>query len=68
MPRRPAHQRKTDAAAQRPVLEANPIPVKWALVEMGLMHEGIRLPLTWLSEAVTKKSVLPCASPASWFN
>ena len=30
-------------------IEANPIPVKWALVEMGLMHEGIRLPLTWLS-------------------
>ena len=30
-------------------VEANPIPVKWALVEMGLMHEGIRLPLTWLS-------------------
>ncbi|WP_282345933.1 4-hydroxy-tetrahydrodipicolinate synthase [Pseudomonas sp. PS01301] len=30
-------------------LEANPIPVKWALHEMGLMPEGIRLPLTWLS-------------------
>ncbi|WP_213877168.1 4-hydroxy-tetrahydrodipicolinate synthase [Pseudomonas sp. dw_358] len=30
-------------------LEANPIPVKWALKEMGLMAEGIRLPLTWLS-------------------
>ena len=30
-------------------LEANPIPVKWALHEMGLMAEGIRLPLTWLS-------------------
>ncbi|WP_312936112.1 4-hydroxy-tetrahydrodipicolinate synthase [Pseudomonas sp.] len=29
--------------------EANPIPVKFALVEMGLMHPGIRLPLTWLS-------------------
>ena len=29
-------------------VEANPIPVKWAMVEMGLMHEGIRLPLTWL--------------------
>ncbi|AIS15903.1 dihydrodipicolinate synthase [Pseudomonas rhizosphaerae] len=29
--------------------EANPIPVKWALHEMGLMPEGIRLPLTWLS-------------------
>ncbi len=32
-------------------VEANPIPVKWALVEMGLMHKGIRLPLTWLSES-----------------
>ncbi|RWU25132.1 4-hydroxy-tetrahydrodipicolinate synthase [Pseudomonas alkylphenolica] len=31
--------------------EANPIPVKWALVEMGLMQQGIRLPLTWLSES-----------------
>ncbi len=31
-------------------LEANPIPVKWALFEMGLMPEGIRLPLTVFSE------------------
>ncbi len=30
-------------------IESNPIPVKWALHEMGLMPEGIRLPLTWLS-------------------
>ncbi len=30
-------------------IEANPIPVKWALNEMGLMGNGIRLPLTWLS-------------------
>ncbi len=30
-------------------IESNPIPVKWALQEMGLMEEGIRLPLTWLS-------------------
>lgn len=27
-------------------LESNPIPVKWALAEMGLIKEGIRLPLT----------------------
>lgn len=27
-------------------LEANPIPVKWALTEMGIMEGGIRLPLT----------------------
>jgi len=31
-------------------LEANPIPVKWALHEMGLIPEGIRLPLTPLSK------------------
>ena len=31
-------------------LEANPIPVKWALREMGLIGEGIRLPLTPLAE------------------
>jgi 4-hydroxy-tetrahydrodipicolinate synthase len=31
-------------------VEANPIPVKWALSEMGLIQSGIRLPLTWLSE------------------
>ncbi len=30
-------------------LEANPIPVKWALAEMGLIAGGIRLPLTVLS-------------------
>ncbi len=31
-------------------VEANPIPVKWALAEMGMIPKGIRLPLTWLSE------------------
>ena len=31
-------------------VEANPIPVKWALHEMGLIPEGIRLPLTVLSD------------------
>jgi len=30
--------------------ESNPIPVKWALHEMGLVRRGIRLPLTWLAE------------------
>ena len=30
-------------------VEANPIPVKWALFEMGMIQEGIRLPLTHLS-------------------
>ena len=31
-------------------LEANPIPVKWALQHRGLIGEGIRLPLTPLDE------------------
>jgi 4-hydroxy-tetrahydrodipicolinate synthase len=31
-------------------LEANPIPVKWAVARLGLMERGIRLPLTPLSE------------------
>ncbi|MBI3897691.1 MAG: 4-hydroxy-tetrahydrodipicolinate synthase [Gammaproteobacteria bacterium] len=31
-------------------VESNPIPVKWALQEMGLIEGGIRLPLTSLSE------------------
>ncbi|NVK37165.1 MAG: 4-hydroxy-tetrahydrodipicolinate synthase [Gammaproteobacteria bacterium] len=31
-------------------LESNPIPVKWALHEMGLIGPAIRLPLTQLSE------------------
>ena len=32
-------------------LEGNPIPVKWALAELGRIGRGIRLPLTELSEA-----------------
>ncbi len=31
-------------------IQSNPIPVKWAVAEMGLMRQGIRLPLTWLTE------------------
>ena len=30
-------------------IEANPIPVKWAVMKMGLISAGIRLPLTPLS-------------------
>lgn len=30
-------------------VEANPIPVKWAVAQMGLINYGIRLPLTPLS-------------------
>ncbi len=31
-------------------LESNPIPVKWAVRRLGLIEDGIRLPMTWLSE------------------
>jgi 4-hydroxy-tetrahydrodipicolinate synthase len=31
-------------------IEANPIPVKWALHQMGKMEAGIRLPLTTLNQ------------------
>lgn len=31
-------------------LETNPIPVKWAVKEMGLIQEGIRLPMTPFSD------------------
>ncbi len=31
-------------------LESNPIPLKWALAEMGLISSGIRLPLTLYAE------------------
>ena len=31
-------------------VESNPIPLKWALSELGLIQPGIRLPLTPLSE------------------
>jgi len=35
---------------QQLFIQSNPIPVKWAVAEMGLMGKGIRLPLTWLTE------------------
>ncbi|NLG76204.1 MAG: 4-hydroxy-tetrahydrodipicolinate synthase [Xanthomonadaceae bacterium] len=31
-------------------VESNPIPIKWALARLGLIGDGIRLPLTPLSE------------------
>lgn len=31
-------------------IESNPIPVKWIMHEMGLIPQGIRLPLTWLAQ------------------
>ncbi len=36
---------------QKLFVEANPIPVKWALKEMGLIEAGIRLPLVELNVA-----------------
>jgi 4-hydroxy-tetrahydrodipicolinate synthase len=44
-------------------VEANPIPVKWALAEMGLMGYGIRLPLTVLADeyhAVLRDAMKSC--------
>lgn len=35
---------------QKLFVEANPIPVKWVLAEMGLIPRGIRLPLTPLTD------------------
>jgi 4-hydroxy-tetrahydrodipicolinate synthase len=35
---------------QRLFVEANPIPVKWALAQMGLIEGGLRLPLSPLAE------------------
>jgi 4-hydroxy-tetrahydrodipicolinate synthase len=35
---------------QKLFVEANPIPVKWVLAEMGLIKAGIRLPMVNLSE------------------
>jgi len=44
-------------------LEANPIPTKWALMRMGLIGSGIRLPLTELS-AQYQPAVLAALSTA----
>jgi 4-hydroxy-tetrahydrodipicolinate synthase len=40
---------KLDALHGSLFIQANPIPVKWAVAEMGLIQKGIRLPLTWLT-------------------
>jgi dihydrodipicolinate synthase/N-acetylneuraminate lyase len=32
-------------------VESNPIPVKWAVSQQGLIKDAIRLPLTQLSES-----------------
>ena len=55
---------KLDPLHQDLFLESNPIPVKWALHEMGLIDTGIRLPLTPLAEdkrGILKKTLSLCA-------
>lgn len=42
---------KLSGLHQKLFVEANPIPVKWAMAEMGKCEAGIRLPLTWLSDS-----------------
>ena len=42
--------KKLESLHEHLFLEANPIPVKWALYKMGKCHKGIRLPLLLLSE------------------
>ncbi len=41
---------RLDALHHDLFVESNPIPVKWAVAEMGLAPRGIRLPLTWLTQ------------------
>jgi 4-hydroxy-tetrahydrodipicolinate synthase len=45
-----AIDQKLTALHKNLFIQSNPIPVKWAVAEMGLMDTGIRLPLTWLTE------------------
>lgn len=41
---------RLDTLHQNLFVQSNPIPVKWAVAEMGLSPRGIRLPLTWLTK------------------
>lgn len=41
---------RLDVLHQDLFVQSNPIPVKWAVAEMGLSPRGIRLPLTWLTQ------------------
>ncbi|MFV2071876.1 MAG: dihydrodipicolinate synthase family protein, partial [Thermoanaerobaculales bacterium] len=71
-----AGDRETASAVNAPLeslhkqlfVESNPIPVKWALSEMGLIPAGIRLPMTPLGSE-HHETVRCCtrwfASPAS---
>jgi 4-hydroxy-tetrahydrodipicolinate synthase len=55
--------RKLFPLHQKLFVEANPIPAKWALVEMGLIEQGIRLPLTSLASQHhdTLREAMRCA-------
>ena len=44
-----AHNARLMGLHARLFVESNPIPVKWALSDMGLIHNELRLPLTPLS-------------------
>jgi 4-hydroxy-tetrahydrodipicolinate synthase len=46
-----AHNNKLLGLHRHLFVEANPIPVKWVLHQMGMMESGIRLPLTPLSSS-----------------
>ena len=47
-----AHNNKLLGLHRHLFVEANPIPVKWVLQQMGLVAAGIRLPLTPLSSSL----------------
>jgi len=51
MPRARNHNNRLLALHKHLFVEANPIPVKWVLQQMGLIEGGIRLPLTPLSSS-----------------
>ena len=50
-PRARSHNNKLLGLHRHLFVEANPIPVKWVLQQMGLIEGGIRLPLTSLSSS-----------------
>jgi 4-hydroxy-tetrahydrodipicolinate synthase len=50
-----ALNRRLEALHRDLFVESNPIPVKWAVHEMGLIPPGIRLPLTFLSPQYHEK-------------
>ena len=51
LPKARSHNNKLLGLHRHLFVEANPIPVKWVLQQMGLIDGGIRLPLTPLSSS-----------------